>query len=73
MAHSKRKNPQHPPQTLRAKIKNFKPILAEIAGCLLTAILWGCITAQAVIGMIENRVITNETVLAAVGVSDDGR
>lgn len=73
MRASNRRNPQTGANGLRAKIKNVKLILTEIAGCLLTALLWGWITAQAIIGMIETRVITNETVLAAVGVGDDGR
>jgi hypothetical protein len=70
MLASETRNPQTAANSLRAKIKNSKDIVTEIAGCLLTALLWGWITAQAVIGMIETRVITNETVLAAVGVDD---
>jgi hypothetical protein len=71
MLASKTRNPQTAANSLRAKIKNIKDIVTEIAGCLLTGLLWGWITATAIIGMIEGRVITNETVLAAVGVGDD--
>jgi hypothetical protein len=37
---------------------------------VLASIIWGYIVGTAVIGMIETRVITNETVLAAVGADD---
>jgi hypothetical protein len=66
----KTQNPRQAGTAPRAKFKISTDILTEIAGCLLTALLWGWITAQAVIGMIETRVITNETVLAAVGADD---
>jgi hypothetical protein len=73
MQASKKQNPRQAGTKPRGKFKNVKPILTEIAGCLLTAILWGWITGTAIIGMIETRVITNESVLAAVGVATDGR
>ena len=73
MQASKTQNPRQAGTKPRAQFKNVKQILAEIAGCLLTAILWGWITGTAIIGMIETRVITNETVLAAAGVATDGR
>jgi len=73
MQPSEIRNPRQAGTAPRGKFKNVKPILTEIAGCLLTALLWGWITGTAIIGMIETRVITNETVLAAAGVATDGR
>jgi hypothetical protein len=73
MRSHQRKSPGESANSTRAINKNHSHIITEITGCLLTALLWGWITATAIIGMIEGRVITNATVLAAVGAVDDGR
>jgi hypothetical protein len=74
MATSKRKSPGESANSTRAINKNhvhkLTHLAKEVAGMVLASIIWGYIVGTAVIGMIETRVITNETVLAAVGVDD---
>lgn len=53
MAPSKTQNPQHPPQTLRAKIKNVNLILAEISGTVVAALIFCAVMWASVIGMAD--------------------